>query len=74
MVETAQDTRKYQSGAAGDSEFVEGDWGTGAGDYFGDIEAMGSMLAGRRLRRCGRRCGYAKPLAFGMNCATGRSS
>jgi 5-methyltetrahydrofolate--homocysteine methyltransferase len=35
------------------------------------IEAMGSMLAGQTIEAMWASLRYAKPLAFGMNCATG---
>jgi 5-methyltetrahydrofolate--homocysteine methyltransferase len=35
------------------------------------IEAMGSMLAGQNIEAMWASLRYAKPLAFGMNCATG---
>ena len=37
------------------------------------IEPMGTMLAGQTVEAMWASLRHAKPLAFGMNCATGRS-
>jgi 5-methyltetrahydrofolate--homocysteine methyltransferase len=71
MIETCQDTRnikaailaihKLSKELATDIPFI----------VSVTIEAMGTMLAGQTIEAMWTSLKYAKPLAFGMNCATG---
>ena len=71
LVETCQDTRNIKAAMLAIRKAVERDWRGGAVDRFGDDRAMGTMLAGQTVEAMWASLRHAKPLAFGMNCATG---
>jgi 5-methyltetrahydrofolate--homocysteine methyltransferase len=71
LVETCQDTRNIKAALLAIQELSEE---IGAQVPFivsVTIEAMGSMLAGQTIEAMWASLRHAKPLAFGMNCATG---
>ena len=71
IVETAQDTRNIKAALLAIRKLSQE---LGAGIPFiisVTIESMGTMLAGQTIDAMWASLKYAKPLAFGMNCATG---
>src|SRR2546423_7230523 len=71
LIETCQDTRNIKASLLAVQQLSEE---IGASVPFiisVTIEAMGSMLAGQTIEAMWASLRYAKPLAFGMNCATG---
>src|SRR5499427_6636529 len=71
LVETCQDTRNIKAAILGIRQLSRE---IGADIPFivsVTIEAIGSMLAGQTIEAMWASLKYAKPLAFGMNCATG---
>src|SRR5256714_9639074 len=71
LVETSQDTRNIKAALLAIQQLSKE---IGAPVPFiisVTIEAMGSMLAGQTIEAMWASLRYAKPLAFGMNCATG---
>jgi 5-methyltetrahydrofolate--homocysteine methyltransferase len=71
LVETCQDTRNIKSAVLGIQQLSQ-ELGTPIPFIISvTIEAMGSMLAGQTIEAMWASLRYAKPLAFGMNCATG---
>ncbi|HKW64889.1 MAG TPA: methionine synthase [Candidatus Acidoferrum sp.] len=71
MVETAQDTRNIKAALLAIRKLSQE---LGAEIPFiisVTIESMGTMLAGQTIDAMWASLKYAKPLAFGMNCATG---
>ena len=71
MIETCQDTRNIKAAILAIRKLGEE---TGAEIPFivsVTIEAMGTMLAGQTIEAMWASLRHAKPLAFGMNCATG---
>jgi len=71
LVETAQDTRNIKSALLAIQKLSH-EIGTQVPVIVSvTIEAMGSMLAGQTIEAMWASLRYAKPLAFGMNCATG---
>jgi 5-methyltetrahydrofolate--homocysteine methyltransferase len=71
LVETCQDTRNIKSALLAIRKLSQE---IGADIPFVisvTIEPMGSMLAGQTIEAMWASLKYAKPLAFGMNCATG---
>ena len=71
LVETSQDTRNIKTAILAIRELSR-DLGTDVPFIISvTIEAIGSMLAGQNIEAMWASLKYAKPLAFGMNCATG---
>jgi 5-methyltetrahydrofolate--homocysteine methyltransferase len=71
LIETSQDTRNIKAALLAIQQLSKE---IGAQVPFiisVTIEAMGSMLAGQTIDAMWASLRYAKPLAFGMNCATG---
>jgi 5-methyltetrahydrofolate--homocysteine methyltransferase len=71
MIETCQDTRNIKAAILAIHKLSKE---IGASIPFivsVTIEAMGTMLAGQAIEAMWASLRYAKPLAFGMNCATG---
>src|SRR5262252_5575688 len=71
LVETCQDTRNIKAAILGIRQLSRE---IGADIPFivsVTIEAIGSMLAGQTIEAMWASLKFAKPLAFGMNCATG---
>src|SRR5215472_15236654 len=71
MVETAQDTRNIKAALLAIRKLSKE---LGAEIPFiisATIESMGTMLAGQTIDAMWASLKYSKPLAFGMNCATG---
>src|SRR5689334_24070866 len=71
LVETCQDTRNIKAALLAIRQLSRE---IGAEVPFvisATIEAVGSMLAGQTIEAMWASLRYAKPLAFGMNCATG---
>jgi 5-methyltetrahydrofolate--homocysteine methyltransferase len=71
LVETCQDTRNIKAAILAIRQLSRE---VGADVPFiisVTIEAIGSMLAGQNIEAMWASLKYAKPLAFGMNCATG---
>src|SRR6516225_259339 len=71
LVETCQDTRNIKAAVLA-IEQLSKECGTEIPIIVSvTIEPMGSMLAGQNIEAVWASLRYAKPLAFGMNCATG---
>ena len=71
IVETCQDTRNIKAALLA-IQGLSREIGTQVPVIVSvTIEAMGSMLAGQTIEAMWASLRYAKPLAFGMNCATG---
>src|ERR1700756_4229434 len=71
LVETCQDTRNIKAGILAIRQLSR-EIGTDVPLIISvTIEAIGSMLAGQTIEAMWASLKYAKPLAFGMNCATG---
>jgi 5-methyltetrahydrofolate--homocysteine methyltransferase len=71
LVETAQDTRNLKAALLA-IQRLSREIGIDVPTILSvTIEAMGSMLAGQTIEAMWASLRYAKPLAFGMNCATG---
>src|SRR5690349_5611268 len=71
FVETCQDTRNIKAAILAIRQ-LSGEIGTDIPFIISvTIEAIGSMLAGQTIEAMWASLKYAKPLAFGMNCATG---
>jgi 5-methyltetrahydrofolate--homocysteine methyltransferase len=71
LVETCQDTRNIKAALLAIQGFSR-EIGTEVPLIISvTIEAMGSMLAGQNIEAMWASLRYARPLAFGMNCATG---
>ncbi len=71
LVETAQDTRNIKSALLAIQKLSHEIGAQVPVIVSVTIEAMGSMLAGQTIEAMWASLRYAKPLAFGMNCATG---
>jgi len=77
LVETCQDTRNIKAATLAIRLALRDDWRRGAVHHFGDHRARWApMLAGGVPDGGGDVASlrHAHPLAFGMNCALGRSS
>jgi 5-methyltetrahydrofolate--homocysteine methyltransferase len=71
LVETCQDTRNIKAALLAIQQLSR-ELGVQVPTIISvTIEAMGSMLAGQTIEAMWASLRYAKPLAFGMNCATG---
>jgi len=71
LVETCQDTRNIKAAILGIRQ-LSAEIATDVPFVVSvTIEAIGSMLAGQTIEAMWASLKYAKPLAFGMNCATG---
>src|SRR5213082_749731 len=71
MIETSQDTRNIKAAILAIRQLSR-EIGTDIPLIVSvTIEAIGSMLAGQTIEAMWASLKYAKPLAFGMNCATG---
>src|SRR5689334_20936648 len=71
LVETCQDTRNIKAAILAIRQ-LSGEIGVEIPLIISvTIEAIGSMLAGQNIEAMWASLKYAKPLAFGMNCATG---
>src|SRR5204863_5848806 len=71
LVETCQDTRNIKAALLAIRQLSR-EVGTDIPFIISvTIEAIGSMLAGQTIEAMWASLKYAKPLAFGMNCATG---
>ncbi|HEV2194375.1 MAG TPA: methionine synthase [Candidatus Acidoferrum sp.] len=71
LVETCQDTRNIKAAVLAIRQ-LSGEIGVEIPLIISvTIEAIGSMLAGQTIEAMWASLKYAKPLAFGMNCATG---
>ena len=71
LVETCQDTRNIKSAILAIHQLSK-EIGTEVPIIISaTIEAMGTMLAGQTIEALWASLRHAKPLAFGMNCATG---
>jgi 5-methyltetrahydrofolate--homocysteine methyltransferase len=71
LVETCQDTRNIKAAILAIRQ-LSGEIGVEIPLIISvTIEAIGSMLAGQTIEAMWASLKYAKPLAFGMNCATG---
>jgi 5-methyltetrahydrofolate--homocysteine methyltransferase len=71
LVETSQDTRNIKAAILAIQKLSK-ELGTEIPFIISvTIEPMGSMLAGQTIEAMWASLRYAKPLAFGMNCATG---
>ena len=71
LVETCQDTRNIKAAVLAIQQLSR-EIGSAIPFIISvTIEAMGSMLAGQTIEAMWASLRYAKPLAFGMNCATG---
>jgi 5-methyltetrahydrofolate--homocysteine methyltransferase len=71
LVETSQDTRNIKAALLAIKQLSK-ECGTEIPIIVSvTIEPMGSMLAGQNIEAVWASLRYAKPLAFGMNCATG---
>src|SRR6184192_396143 len=71
LVETCQDTRNIKAAILAIRQLSR-EVGTDIPFIISvTIEAIGSMLAGQTIEAMWASLKYAKPLAFGMNCATG---
>src|SRR5205823_6322685 len=71
LVETCQDTRNIKAAILAIRQLSR-EVGTDIPFIISvTIEAIGSMLAGQTIEATWASLKYAKPLAFGMNCATG---
>ena len=71
LVETAQDTRNIKSALLAIQKLSREIGAQVPAVVSVTIEAMGSMLAGQTIDAMWASLRHAKPLAFGMNCATG---
>jgi 5-methyltetrahydrofolate--homocysteine methyltransferase len=71
LVETCQDTRNIKSALLAIQRLSKEIGAEVPVIISVTIEAMGSMLAGQTIEAMWASLRYAKPLAFGMNCATG---
>jgi 5-methyltetrahydrofolate--homocysteine methyltransferase len=71
LVETCQDTRNIKSALLAIQQLSREIGQQVPVIISVTIEAMGSMLAGQTIEAMWASLRYAKPLAFGMNCATG---
>src|SRR6201998_4603370 len=71
LVETAQDTRNIKAALLGIQKLSKEIGAQVPVIISVTIEAMGSMLAGQTIEAMWASLRFAKPLAFGMNCATG---
>src|ERR1700730_12163186 len=71
LVETCQDTRNFKAALLAIQQLSREIGQQVPVIISVTIEAMGSMLAGQTIEAMGASLRYAKPLAFGMNCATG---
>jgi len=71
MIETSQDTRNIKAAILAIHKLSK-EIGTEVPFIISvTIESMGTMLAGQTIEAMWASLKYAKPLAFGMNCATG---
>jgi 5-methyltetrahydrofolate--homocysteine methyltransferase len=71
LVETCQDTRNIKAAVLAIQNLSKEIGTTVPFIISVTIEPMGSMLAGQNIEAMWASLRYAKPLAFGMNCATG---
>src|SRR5213595_3615578 len=71
LVETCQDTRNIKSAILAIRQLSETIGSDVPFIVSVTIEPMGTMLAGQNIEAMWASLRYAKPLAFGMNCATG---
>jgi 5-methyltetrahydrofolate--homocysteine methyltransferase len=71
LVETSQDTRNIKAALLAIQNLSKEIGAQVPVIISVTIEAMGSMLAGQTIEAMWASLRYAKPLAFGMNCATG---
>jgi 5-methyltetrahydrofolate--homocysteine methyltransferase len=71
LVETCQDTRNIKAALLAIQQLSREIGAQVPVIISVTIEAMGSMLAGQTIEAMWASLRYAKPLAFGMNCATG---
>src|SRR3989442_6204284 len=71
LVETCQDTRNIKAAILAIQKLSREIGSQVAFIISVTIEPMGSMLAGQTIEAMWASLRYAKPLAFGMNCATG---
>ncbi len=71
LVETCQDTRNIKAALLAIQQLSREIGAQVPVIISVTIEAMGSMLAGQTIEALWASLRYAKPLAFGMNCATG---
>jgi 5-methyltetrahydrofolate--homocysteine methyltransferase len=71
LVETCQDTRNIKAALLAIGQLSREIGAEVPTIVSVTIEAMGSMLAGQNIEAMWASLRYAKPLAFGMNCATG---
>jgi 5-methyltetrahydrofolate--homocysteine methyltransferase len=71
LVETCQDTRNIKAALLAIQKLSREIGAEVPTIVSVTIEAMGSMLAGQNIEAMWASLRYAKPLAFGMNCATG---
>jgi 5-methyltetrahydrofolate--homocysteine methyltransferase len=71
LVETAQDTRNIKAALLAIQNLSKEIGAQVPVIISVTIEAMGSMLAGQTIEAMWASLRHAKPLAFGMNCATG---
>jgi 5-methyltetrahydrofolate--homocysteine methyltransferase len=71
LIETCQDTRNIKAALRGVQQLSQEVGQEVPFIISVTIEPMGSMLAGQNIEAMWASLRYAKPLAFGMNCATG---
>jgi 5-methyltetrahydrofolate--homocysteine methyltransferase len=71
LVETCQDTRNIKAALLAIGQLSREIGAEVPTIVSVTIEAMGSMLAGQNIEAMWASLRFAKPLAFGMNCATG---
>jgi 5-methyltetrahydrofolate--homocysteine methyltransferase len=71
LIETSQDTRNIKGALLGIQQLSHEIGQQVPFIISVTIEPMGSMLAGQNIEAMWASLRYAKPLAFGMNCATG---
>ena len=71
LVETCQDTRNIKAALLAIQQLSKEIGHSVPTIISVTIEAMGSMLAGQTIEAMWASLRFAKPLAFGMNCATG---
>jgi 5-methyltetrahydrofolate--homocysteine methyltransferase len=71
LVETCQDTRNIKAALLAIGQLSREIGADVPTIVSVTIEAMGSMLAGQNIEAMWASLRFAKPLAFGMNCATG---
>jgi 5-methyltetrahydrofolate--homocysteine methyltransferase len=71
LVETCQDTRNIKAAILAIRKLSKEIWSEVPFIVSVTIEPMGTMLAGQTVEAMWASLRHAKPLAFGMNCATG---